>query len=325
MTGRGARSRGDPSARAARAVAELDDAIGEALLRWRPQGWPDADLAALGIVLAVVQGWVATARPQSPRVAGKWMQLISLLAIWAYRATGSLAPEIVFHPRNVEVWAMIANKHRSDTWRQAARSAARLVGRAAYPAGWPPEPVRSAQVPPARAYSPAEEEAYRVAAGLGGRANWVARLWVWCGANGAGLTGPEIGRAGPADLVDLGGGRLAIDVGGRNPRLVPIRSGCTPAARKAARAAAGQDKFIDSAHENSAYKIAERIVVGGLGQISLSRCRATWLTAHLLAGTPLAALRAIAGPVSARTLNPLMAAAAESLTPQEAAAQGLRP
>ena len=304
-------------------MAQLDGAIAEALLRWRPVGWTAADLAALEIVLAVVQGWVAAARPASPRVAGKWMQLISLLAIWAYRATGSLDPEVVFHPRNVEVWAMDENKHRSDTWKQAARSAGRRVGRAVYPAGWPPEPIISSKAPVVAAYTADEQKAYRVEASERGRSNWPVRLWVWAAAFGGGLNAPEIGLAGPGGLVDLGGGRVAVDVAGRNPRLVPIREICTDAVLEAARACAGQARFIESDRDSAASKVAERLVVGGLGQISLSRCRATWLTAHLVGGTPLAALRAIAGPVSARTLNSLMGAAAGTLTAEEAAALGL--
>ena len=130
-------------------------------------------------------------------------------------------------------------------------------------------------------------------------------------------------QVGPGDLVEMGDGRLAVDVSGRNPRVVPIRGDYTETLREAAEEAAGQAKFFSGKHKNAALYIAEKLIVEGLGGLSILRSRSTWLTAHLVAGTPLGALRKIAGPLSVRTLNSLVDAAAETLTPEEAARQGL--
>ena len=56
---------------------------------------------------------------------------------------------------------------------------------------------------------------------------------------------------------------------------------------------------------------------------SLRRARATWLTAHLVVGTPLLVLREIAGPLSAATLDDLLAAA-HTISPEQAVTEALR-
>ena len=64
--------------------------------------------------------------------------------------------------------------------------------------------------------------------------------------------------------------------------------------------------------------------MGGAGLV-LRRARTTWLAAHIEAGTGLAVLRAIAGPVSPSTLTALMSETAAELDPLEAACRGLLP
>ncbi len=63
----------------------------------------------------------------------------------------------------------------------------------------------------------------------------------------------------------------------------------------------------------------------GFGHLYLTRARSTWLQAHLLAGTPLAALRVIAGPLSLNTLTQLLSVATQNVDPEDAARQGLKP
>jgi len=303
----------------------LDPATREATLSWWPNKYPEADSPILREVLPEVQGNVAMAEPKSPKDARRYLLPTAMITVWGHRELGDHSAGAVLCPHNVELWTMKVVEDKSDPWRQSARWLLRRVGRAANPGAWQPPPIESPLADVARAYELAEEEAFLVAAEAAGLKNTAARLWLVAAAMGGGLNGPEAGRAGPADLVDLGDGRLAIQVPGHRARLVPVRAAYTEAARQAAELAAGQDRFIGGGGRNSAYKVAERLTGKGLGALSFSRARATWLTAHLVAGTPLAALRAIAGPVSARTLNPLMDAAAASLDPATAAEQGLRP
>ena len=70
--------------------------------------------------------------------------------------------------------------------------------------------------------------------------------------------------------------------------------------------------------------IADPRVDPGAERLSLRRARSTWLAAHLVAGTPLPALRAIAGRLSAYRLDMLLAALGDSLDAEAAAVQGLR-
>ena len=62
----------------------------------------------------------------------------------------------------------------------------------------------------------------------------------------------------------------------------------------------------------------------GHTNLSLRRARATWLTAHLVAGTPPLVLRKIAGPVSAATMDDLLAATGHTVSPEQAVIKGLR-
>ena len=318
-------SRLGPAARAAHALEQLDPPTREATVRWWPDKFPGADAPILREVLPEVQGHVAMAGPKDPKAARRYLLPTAMITVWGYKELGDHSAEAVLCPHNVELWTMEIVDDKTLTWRQSSRWLLRRVGRAANPGAWQPPPIESPLAEVARAYDQAEEEAFCVAAEAAGLKNTAARLWLLAAALGAGLNGPEAGRAGPADLVAVGEGRLAVAVKGPRARLAPIRAAYTEAARQAAAGASGRDRFISGEGRNSAYKIAERLTVTGLGPLSFSRCRATWLTAHLVAGTPLAALRAIAGPVSARTLNPLLDAAAASLDPRHAAEQGLMP
>ena len=305
------------------ALAALDEETRTKLLAYRPASLPDEQFRVLDEVLHDVCGWVAMARPQSAGVACYLARFNVPLAAWTYIATGECSPETVYDPRHVEFWAMAKNSHRSSPWRQTARSAARRVGRAVYPAGWPPAPIKSAHRPAVPAYTRAEEGMFLLAARLIGRKNRTRRMALAPLALGAGLNGVEIAQVEPGDLVKMGGGRLAVEVSGRNPRIVPVRVDYTETLLEAAEEAAGQARFFSGRHKNSVHYIAEELTVEGLGALSILRSRSTWLTAHLVAGTPLGALRKCAGPLSVRTLDSLVDAVSQPLTPEEAARQGL--
>ena len=69
-------------------------------------------------------------------------------------------------------------------------------------------------------------------------------------------------------------------------------------------------------------RAANRVSIGDTA-LSLRRARATWLTAHLEAGTPLPVLREVAGPLSAATLDDLLGACA-AVTTEQAVTEALR-
>ena len=77
----------------------------------------------------------------------------------------------------------------------------------------------------------------------------------------------------------------------------------------------------DSAGEQRLRRGVAAQVTGGM---SLRRARATWLRAHVVAGTPLAALRGVAGPLSMNTLSTVVDKVAGELDASAAAVEALR-
>ena len=107
------------------------------------------------------------------------------------------------------------------------------------------------------------------------------------------MTGADAVLSVPEDLVELGGGRLAVRVWGRNPRVVPIRAEYTSLAREAAQAAEGA-KFVQGDNDNAAALIAAKIAgrprpAHKVTHLSLRRAR------QHLAGRSLEGEHAVAG------------------------------
>ncbi|MDE2814072.1 MAG: hypothetical protein OXM01_13655 [Gemmatimonadota bacterium] len=313
----------DVDARLADALALLETEIGTAIVEWRPSPlfWRSRSSGVEEAVIGRIQLWIALCGPRDAADAKQLMWPVFLFAVWAHETLGELSFAVLVD-RNVENWAVSVLSERSLSWAQRARGVLRRVGRAANPAGWPPHSPFEAP-PAAAAYSPSEEYALRLAAGLPGRPTVVQRLSLTALTLGAGMRGSEAVKVRPCDLVEMPHGRLAVRVAEPHPRLVPVRGDYTDLIRSASAETGSDELFIPNSGKNAPYTTAQRIEVVGLGTLSLSRARSTWLTAHLAAGTPLAALRVIAGPLSANTLSDLMAAAALMVDPGEAAKRGL--
>ena len=118
-----------------------------------------------------------------------------------------------------------------------------------------------------------------------------------------------------------------VEVRGHQPRLVPVRLRWTDVVRQAvacvrSRPSGSSDKFIFGWNPGSAGAAARNLPLGWEG-ISLSRTRATWLAAHLIAGTSLPALRMLAGSLSEYTLHRLCSVLDLPLTAEEAVTEGL--
>ncbi|MDE0231077.1 MAG: hypothetical protein OXI56_01310 [bacterium] len=287
------------------------------VISWRPANSTEADLGAVEPLLPTVRAWVELARPREVRQAARYMRAAVGIAEWADRSLGTLDPTVVLDPRNVEYWSMKLNSHQSVRWRERTRSALRVLGRAVNPQGWPPPTQKVGRQDVARPYTPREERVFRLASRLPGRDNRARRLWVVAAALGAGLSGVEIAAAHTGDLLDIGNGRLAIEVRGRNLRLTPLRQDYTDLARASADMAA-TERFIGGDIHNAVHSVTRRLDPGNGQGFSLRRARSTWLTAHLVAGTPLALLRKVAGPLSANTLDGLLGYAAASTDDQTA-------
>ena len=290
---------------------------------WCPVGWSDDDLRLLESLIGTVRSWVAAAGPKSPHVARRFLRTTATLTLWAQQTLGTIDVRTVLDPRNVDYWVMKVNSHRSPTWRETTRGALRTVGRAANPAGWPAPPRGVGRLQVAPPYPRSEETAFVRAAKLAGRSNRAGRLWVVAGAFGGGLYGRELDRARADDIIEVANGRLAIRVRGAKARLVPFRKGYTKLALQAVNTA-GKGQFVTTTGRNSVYRISSELDTGDGEGLSLRRARSTWLQAHLVAGTPLPALRRVAGPLSANTLDVLLRDAAAAIDNNAAVVEGLR-
>ena len=290
---------------------------------WHPQGWSDSDLCALKVVRATVRDWVAKAEPRNPHVARRMLRTAAMLAVWAYQIWGTIDVRTVLDPRNVEHWVMSVNADQSVGWRENTRGALRTVGRAVNPQGWavPSPPIgRTAIAVP---YNSLDETGFVQAARLAGRFNRAARLWVVGGAFGGGLYGGEITAATVHDFEEIVDGRLVVATRGPKARMVPIRRAYTELVREALEHSQN-GRFIQTTGQNIVYWIGSGLDIGDGEGLSLRRARSTWLHAHLLAGTSLPALRRIAGPLSANSVDILLKDAAAALDNETAVMEGLR-
>ena len=163
-------------------------------------------------------------------------------------------------------------------------------------------------------------------ASLSGRDDRAGRLWVTGASLGAGLSGAGIVAAHTSDATEVDGG-LVIEVRGKHQRLVPVRQVWADTVREAVATAetietVEEGRFVAASGRCAIYDLVGRLAPVNGDALSLRRARSTWLTAHLMAGTPLGVLRVIAGPVSVNTLNVLLDGAAEGLDCETACRRG---
>ena len=203
------------------------------------------------------------------------------------------------------------------------------VGFAVNPLAWPRPQKPVARQPAVAAYTPQEQAGYIDAAALPGFENPEGRRWVVGGGFGMAMNGPELAAAEIGDLREICDGWLAVQVRGRNPRLVPVRDCCTDLVRQAVRLVqqrppGASHRFILSTERNAGAHLANKVTIGRGRGLSMPRARNTWLTAHLQAETPLLALNKVAGRLSAVTLNYLLDASVDTISAEQAAVKGLR-
>lgn len=302
---------------------KLSADVAAVVKQWRPH--KPVDETQLETVLPTARAWVTTVGPKDKQEAGRMMRAVTGLLMWADSAIGTTDPATVLHPDNVELWSMKINMQHKPRWRVVTRSVLRRVGRTINPDGWPTAPKPIKRPPPPAAYTATEEQIFKLVAGLSGRRNRAARMWVTAASLGAGMSGPEIACGHVDDVIEVGD-RLAIQVQGRHPRLVPVRREWTDTLTEAVQAvqadqadrAANQTmqpddamsgRFIQSTSNWAALNIAKHIAPVNGEALSFHRTRTTWLTAHICARTPIAVLPMIAGPLSMMQLDKLAAAA----------------
>ena len=305
----------DPQTEAANAAAHLAG--------WLPVSAQGLDPETVAKVEPEARAAAAAAQPGTVSDVHRMLRASFGISTWALDELGFLDPATVWHPTTVRAWVDEVCADQSVDWRQEAGRTLTQIGRAVNPQYWAEQVAPLTKTGPAAAYDATEEAALRHAALLRGEPGSVSELAVAGLSLGAGLRGPQIAAAGPGDIIEMGAGRVAVRARGPHSRSVPVRADYTPLVLRAREYAAGE-RFVTAQSRNAVYSAAERVMVHGFGHLELARARSTWLTAHLVAGTPLAALRVIAGPLSLNTLTSLLNASADAISAEEAAVEGLR-
>ena len=289
---------------------------------WLPQCARNLDPGTLNKVEPHARSAAAAAQPRTVADAHRVLRTSFEMNLWALEEMGFVDPVTVWHPANIRVWIDEVNADRSVDWRREAGRTAEQIGRKVCQQHWSERTEPLTKTGPAAAYTAVKEAALRHAALLVAGPVRAAALAVSGLSLGAGLRGPQIAAAGPGDIVDMGAGRVAVQVEGPHSRVVPVRADYTKLVLRACELASG-GRFVTAQSRNGVYVAAERVRVLGLGHLELARARSTWLRAHLVAGTPLAALRVIAGPLSLNTLDRLLDGAAAGVSAEDAAVEGL--
>ena len=301
----------------------------EAIGAWLPRFARPEDSADLEVVLPAVREWVTATTPQTVKLARTVMHKTTYYALWGWRTTGTVRPDVLLIPDNIEHYIHVVNEAWSSNRKNNARTILRRVARAVNPDDWPLRPlaIGSRHVKPP--YTPQEERRILSIASLPGRRDRLARMTVVFGSLGAAMSAVEMSLLRPEHLHEMRGGGVAVAVGGHQPRLVPVRGAYTDLAREALEEVRerGVDRFLyGKSHiaSETAYRLlGDRRTTPDSETFSVRRARNTWLTAHLRAGTPIPVLRKFSGRLSQRTLDVLGQLVADDLDPWQAAQRGL--
>lgn len=290
------------------------------------------DLDDWEIVRPTALRWAAAARPADVRQAGRFLTAAGGFAMYARQTLRAADLDAALLPDLVERYINDKAEDPSSTAKSPSSKSSPWwslcqVGRAVNPADWPKAGIEAGPANASQHYTAEEEEIFRQSALAPAGRHTAGRMLVVGLANGGGARGPEIVAAVPADIADVGDGRIAVRLKGRYPRTVPIRPAFTDIVMRAVdtHLAAGRkaDEPIIADTSRLSY-IVKRLGAHGEGGLSLPRSRASWICAHLEAGTPLPALRALAGPITPRTLVQLLDQTGAEIDGDTALRQGLR-
>ena len=300
-----------------RRTPKLAPAVADKIAGYRPLGLEE-DSEVVDEAMPRVRAVVTAAAPATPKTARILLWAAIRFALWG-RKFGITDDETLYQHHNIESFLVSERKRQPESWRYEMRSALRRLGTAVDPAAFPPPPPRIGRGGPPRPYMPYQEDGFIANASLGGYPQRGARLFILGASAGAGWSGPRIREACVEDLVNLRGGRIGMRTN-HHAKVVPVRDLYTEVVREAAREV-GTGKFIGTIGTHSVYNIAAGLTDGGL---SLPRACATWLVAHLVAGTRLPVLEAVAGRKSLTRLDALLPPASRVLTPEQAVEEALR-
>ena len=292
---------------------------------WRPRTPLADDDATDQELQALVRRLVTIAGPTDESSAKLWIRVVANALMWADRELGTVDPNFVLHPSNVQACALDPAHDWTNEWRRTSRSALRRVGRAVCPDLWPDMPKIIGKKGASEPYTATDEFLFCEAALIEDKKSRQERLWLTGAPLGAGLSIAAASKLGPQDLVDLDGSRLGIRVHGDHERIVPIRDRYTDLVLEARKLCGDRPLFVPSDTEARPYNLAAKIQVEGLGRLRASRARATFVCAHIRHGTSLKDLHEYLGRVTGDYLLQMLDHCTGSVDPLDAANRGLGP
>ena len=303
-------------------AARTAEATAAKISNFVPMSLRGEDAEVVAAVMPTARRYVATSEPTDPTQARRFLRSVADLLAERIQTGEALDPEVDLHPDTINRFINIVCGDRSVGWRHDTQWVLTQVGRAVVPRL---HPVRREAVGKHKCTDPhslSDEQVFLAVASLRFDQGYFGDAWVVVAVFALGMKGPEARVACRADLFELGDGRLAAQVRGRHSRVVPVRKPYLALAR-ALLETSGDGSFVPNNGSNFD-KIPARLVVHGGPRLSLVRGRLSWIKAHLVAGTPPAVLRKLAGPISIDTLNHLLGAAATEIPDEQALIEGLR-
>jgi integrase len=221
---------------------------------------------------------VAAVMPGGRERAKNLLWAAGKLADWAFLLGPDAAPEVLLHPSSVERFTRCA-PGLSGAARRTLRTNLRFIGRRVVPQLYPadmPLPRERAKAP----YSPAEIGGYLALADAQPTAERRMRAaGLICLGAGAGLIRGDLRDARGTDVARRSGG-VVVQVGGRQPRVVPVLAGYHARLLDAARFAG--NALICGGADPGRRNITNPLIAAldggtGLPRLDTSRLRATWL------------------------------------------------
>ncbi len=222
---------------------------------------------------------VSRASPGYPARAKALLFAASRLAAFGEQVGLDLTCEVLLHPSVIERCCAPGTLAMSAATRRTVRANLRFVARSVLGG---PAPVLLSRERSKSPYSAAEIAAYLALADAQGtlRRAMRASALVCLGA-GAGLMGADLRSIAGTDVIASSGGVVVV-VGGRRPRVVPVRASFVERLCAAA-AFSGEGLLIggvDPTRSNVTSPLTASLTGGSdLPRIELGRLRATWLVA----------------------------------------------
>lgn len=283
---------------------ELDAAwAARRIAGYRPFGLTESESA---LVLPVLRDWVIRSLPAPPAAVDRRLSSGVRLLVWCQEQGIALRPETVLREATLERFLHDAMGSAPGSSRSTVRTTLRSLARAllARPDLVPP-PSAHGTVRMKPPYSPAEAAgllALAAAQPTAARATNVRALLL--AGLGAGLDDRELNTA-RGCWVRADGPDVVVDVAGRRPRTVPVRSRYAAALLELA-SAAGDGWLLGGIDTDRGSRVGalSGALSGGsdLPALSAGRLRATWLLELLTAGVRVDAVCAAAGLADPRLL-----------------------